>query len=776
MVKTAVNKGLPPMLSLIIIALVTVFFFYGDVLLAPNNYMFSIGGDGIKNYFTYSYHIVHNDSYTNFEGMNYPYGENYLYTDSHPVFAHSFKFLAQYFPFFGTNSVGLVNLLMISSIFFTFILIYLLLVEFNKKRWLSVIFTVPVAMLAPQLFRLEGHLALSYSVAIPLAWLLLLKYCNHGRRKFVYFLFANNLFWMFIHAYLGMVVLAFIISMVGVRFYQESKKKESVKQYLLMSATVIVPIIVFFVYSKLTDIHTGRTDNPSGFFLYNARIKDMLLPYTGPLHEVLSRISNGRLGLQWEASAYLGLPNVVLFVYLFLLSLISVFKKKFRLSLKPYFDHPVLNHSLLASAIVFLFAMGIPFKQMPFLLDWFPVFKQFRATGRFIWPFYFVFAVFAAYHFQKIILSLKTGGKKKLANVFIVCFVCLSIFDGAYYHSNVSSKICLNPNLFKEELLSEEIRAAIEHVEKDKYQAILAMPFFHHGSESFERPRMDAPVRNSIVVSYHTGLPMFGANLTRISIEESKRIIQLISPGYYWKPLKNDLPSDKPVLIVKSGNDFTKYEKRLLDRAKTVYENQEIELMAISVGELFRDERGTAFSHFTKIKQNLFSKSGFLVTDSASFIYYNDYEQLYSDTVFRGVGSFASIKKGTNTYAEFPPNTFEKGKQYDVSLWMFNGEQDALNLWFRLIIEEYDRSGNRCKQTTFFPDQCEAINGDWSLCEAEFSVSKPDNTVKIVTIGKKNSKASLHADDILVKSKGVDVYRLETDSCLFFNNHKICKQ
>ena len=59
--------------------------FYGNIIFDPNNHLFSVDGDGIKNYFTYAYQIKHNHSFINFEGMNYPYGEHFLYTDCHPV-------------------------------------------------------------------------------------------------------------------------------------------------------------------------------------------------------------------------------------------------------------------------------------------------------------------------------------------------------------------------------------------------------------------------------------------------------------------------------------------------------------------------------------------------------------------------------------------------------------------------------------------------------------------------------------------------------------------
>jgi hypothetical protein len=58
------------------ISTVLIFFFYWPVLLAPNSFLFSSGGDGITHFYTYAYYIANNLSILEFEGMNYPYNEH----------------------------------------------------------------------------------------------------------------------------------------------------------------------------------------------------------------------------------------------------------------------------------------------------------------------------------------------------------------------------------------------------------------------------------------------------------------------------------------------------------------------------------------------------------------------------------------------------------------------------------------------------------------------------------------------------------------------------
>jgi hypothetical protein len=199
-----------PLLLLVLAAAVFMLLFYGKSIFHPNEYLFNNNGDALKNYYTYAYHISHDHSYLNFSGMNYPYGENFLYTDCHPVLANLFKSLSHVFGFFSSDSIGILNLIMLLSIFLTFIACYFLLLEFSVNAWFSAAFALGIAMLAPQVFRMEGHLALSYSIAIPLSWLLLLKSLRTGKKSLLILLFFSLLFWMFIHAYLGVIIIAFL--------------------------------------------------------------------------------------------------------------------------------------------------------------------------------------------------------------------------------------------------------------------------------------------------------------------------------------------------------------------------------------------------------------------------------------------------------------------------------------------------------------------------------------------------------------------------------------
>ena len=767
------QKRLPFILLVLFATIVTLLFYY-PIVLHPNDFMFNNEGDGIKNYFTYSYHIKHDVSYINFEGMNYPYGEHFLYTDCHPVIANSIKLISNIFPSITEYHIGVLNFLMIASIFLTFIICYFVLLEFNINQWLSLGFSIGITLLAPQLFRLVGHLALSYSVAIPLSLLLLIRsFKNQSNIKYTIYLFLNNVFWLFIHSYLGIIILFFLSMMVFIHFIKEHQKKHYRKYYIGLVSSIAIPIIFFYAFAILTDTHTNRTDNPSGFFQYNAELDDVFLPHHPPLKPLFDKLTGNIIVQQWEAWSYVGIVATLLFLYIIILFITRLIKRKTSSSLQKLFSSSILNTSLIASFIVLLFAMAVPFKQIDGLIDFLPFVKPFRATGRFTWPFYFVAIVFTAHALQQLYDFAIQKGKTKLA-ITLCSFACIiTISEGLPYHTDISKAIISSKNVFKKEHLTASYTTALSKIKSSNYQAIITLPFYYQGSECFSRPRMYKTVTSSFIMSYHTGIPIVCANLTRTSVDESKKIVQIVSPDFYNKSIQYDIKSTKPFLVITTNDSLTAYEKEILKKCKLLYQSEEFSVYTLLPEDLFHNNSLSVFEKYQLTKTNLVNNQTFQVSSESSFLYYNGFEKSTSKHIFRGKGGYQAIKKGKNTFADFTPNTFKNGKTYHVSLWMYNGMKDALNDWFRFIIEEHNLENGSIETTTYFPEQSETIYGNWSLLEGTFEIKNPKSKVFIITKGKENATQELFVDDLLIKENGVDVYKLVNDNELFYNNHQI---
>lgn len=743
---------------------------YGPILIQPNRWMFSQNGDGLKNYYTYAYHIRHDASFTHHDGMNYPYGEHYLYIDGHPLPANALKALSQILPISPEYSIACLHWMLLFSIPIAVVCFTAVLRHYRIRSWLAILFALGTIALSPQIFRIDGHFALSYSMALPLSWWLYLR-CQAkptlGRHMI---LLLNGWIWLFVHAYLGMIVLSWLLAVWAFQWRAAWRLSTSKWQHVGLSFALLLPVALFYLHVGLTDTHWGRTDNPSGFFLYNAELDDVLIAPKGWFHDAVKSIPGVRLRLQWEACGYLGFFNVLAILLLVLAWLWRRQVPSHHVGLQFRAMAPFL----LAALILLLFAMGVPFKSFPEWLDHFPILKQFRATGRFVWPLYFVVGAAVALAIEN--LWRRASAETHLHRLALWCtasYVLLQTSEAWSYHWPMRQKMMETTNPFVAQNLTSDMQNALQELRTTPYQAIISLPFFYQGSESYSRPLHDDAVSNTLLLSYHSGIPTVCANLTRTSVNESKRIIQLVSAPYYNKPIRHDFPNEKPFLILKTHLPLTANETTLLQQAECVYHGESFDLYRLNFHAAFENQAPRLMEQFNNQRGSLHRHGPMLTTTPEDKCYLQTFDGLSQPIRHRGVGAFGGFKKGENNIAEWKPNAVDTSVSYHVSMWMHNGEQDALNMWFPISIEAIDANGQIVQTLRIFPDQAETIDGDWSLVEGEFQWKDPNTTLRIRSVGHPLSKARLYVDDLLIRPTNVDVWVESQDAGLSYNNHWI---
>ena len=769
-----------------ILTLIFIFSFYGKILINPNGYLFCSGGDGIKNYYTYGYYIANNKSNLNFEGYNYPYGDHILYTDNHPIVAFSMRYISKIFPCIKDYSIGIINFLMIISLLICSLLIYLILIELKVKTLLAVLSSIAISVLSPQILRLTCHLALSYSFCIPLTWYLLIKYeKKESKLKYSIFLFINNSIWFFVHAYLGIIAASFIFTYLIIKFLLEYKTiTKKIRYFLFLFIQVVAPILLFRLFLLFTDNHTGRTNNPYGFFEYNAGVESIFIPTIGPLRSIWNYLIPN-IQQNYEGWAYIGFVSELMILLYFIVSIIKIIKNKSLKYKEKYLSNKHLKIALICSIVFFLFSMGYPFNftydsfSMKGLLNYFSILKQFRGTGRFAWIFFFIINIFSIFIINYIINYLYTHKKKIIAYLIILTTTGFIFAEGLPYHQAISKEITITPNLFDFKQLDETTRKAINSINIKKYQAIIPLPYYSNGSENYGKLATDKIYKLSDIISFHTGLPILSSYMTRTSIWESKNIIQVISPSYYKKDIIKDLPSDKPFLIIFSNEYLTPTEEVLLNRGTLLYDCKEFKLLEISKEKLFTNDAVKEINQFEQKKSSLQFKNGFLTNNPDGIIYYDNYEYFHSDISFRGNGAFYGFKKSFYILVDFTGCNLQKETEYIASFWMHNNGdnfgQDKLGALL-VIQENYDNIQEW--PVVYSPAQSCTIFGDWSLVEMKFTIKDPSHMIYLVIKGEDYSDDIMHIDDMLVYKSGTEIYRIEKEKdgkiqTLFKNNQEI---
>jgi hypothetical protein len=757
--------------------------FYGKTIVNCNKVLFSSTGDGMKNYYTYAYYIKDNHGWTNFEGMNYPYGENFMYTDCHPIQAFFLKILVKAFPGLSAYTIGILNLFMLLSLIITTCLLYLIFVRLRINFLLAVLGSVAITVLSPQIFRVEGHLALSYGFFVPWIIYLILLIEAGTRQKLKFFILISSLLLFFMtHAYLGMIAttLVFIFGLIGLIKRIGKSDRISVIRYMRYLWSAIISVLLFFIFVKIIDTHVGRTTNPWGIFESYADFNTVFLPEMGILNKLKDYLFPG-IKQTWEGWAYIGLLTIVSILFYIIVSIKSCVKERKITLNKQWIDNSSLRKLFFASFFILALAMFFPFRMgLQWIIGYIDIIKQFRALGRFAWVFYFISTIVLIFITNKLYERLFSAKHKWLA-YFIIILVPVSLFiEGKDYHAYVSQNIGKSPNLFNLNQNSSDFVENVKSIDASQYQAILPFPFYYTGSENFGRPpACDKIYKLSFLYSYHLNMPMISSYLSRTSIYESKKIVQLLASNFYSKEIQMDLPNYKPFLVIALKDGLNEAENIYLKSATLISENEEYYLYEMPCDVFFKSNAESEYKHFSEVKNNLIEKSGFLVSDTSKFFTYIDFQSPDEKISFEvNNGCYVGLQKDYNIILSLKKGTLPLNRKYTARFWMYNNGENFGQDCLGGMIFFQKRNGDQVKWLDPIADArySSEINGDWSLVEISFVNDDSEADYDLTVKGDDYSKLSYHIDDLLFYDSELQIYRVDREMhsySLFHNNHRI---
>ncbi len=679
MKKAGALKGF---LLTLVSSLLVLFFFYGNILKSPNEYYFASGGDGLKAYAGAVYHLEHDTSLYRMNAMNYPYGEMISFTGSQPIITNTIKRIDHWTGIdFSDSIIGIMNLLMLFSIVLGAVFLFLIFYELKCPWWYASLVGLGIAMLSPQIGRMGGHFSLSYVVWFPLMIWLLLKY-DQKRHWALTLLIALVVYLSSgMHLYF-LVFWGFLLG--GYWFYRFTFEKNEYKKWynwLQIFVQLILPFLILQLIIKYHDNVIDRTTYPWGFWAFRSELAPIFLPLTEPYFQFLK----AKLHLpsfQWETYAFIGmvaLVGVLIGIYKFINRII---KKE---SLLKVTDHKMLNILFWASVAALLFSFALPFSLgLKWLLNYLPPIRQIRALARFSWLFFYLINIVVFYGiFQYYIKNVKKR------SVIILLTVAFLLFDG-YLNITESNQYRLNkiPSLSDKENLTEDNRW-IHNIHFEDYQAMLPLPYFHIGSESIWIVDNCGIAKQSLIVSMKTGLPSMGTMLSRTSLSQTYKSVQLITQPYRPYKILDDLPNQKPLLVLvpEHCNQLNPTEKSIIAKSDLLlivgnFSYYKLTLDSLKtlppIGKLSYQKE---FSAIVQASQN----------DTSGYIY-EDFNQQTSEHTLNGTGAFQGTFNQNNLIFETQFLGGVKKQKYAVRFW-FKDYQKDLYARSQVIIQQKNDKG-----------------------------------------------------------------------------------
>jgi hypothetical protein len=703
-----------------------------ELLLYPNDFLLVSEGDGLKSYYVFDYQLNHQTTFNHFTGLNYPYGDSYLYTDGFPAL----QAIMQYIPFLKSYHVGIIHLTLIIGFILTSVFLFLILNFYTHSRWISIIGALCIFSLQPQFIRLFGHLSLAYSCVIPMGWYFLLRFIqDKNKLKWSFLLFFTNTLWFFTHGYLGLMLTLFLGIVVIFHF----KLWKNLRYFIQIMAFLGVPLLLFFLISKWSNSVQDRTTEPFGFFEYQAQWKSVFLPSEGFIHDQIEKCISFTQ-VNWEGFAYIGLTSLFSLLILLFFSISSFLRQK-ELTILPR----ELWFFLISGIVLLIYSFGIPFNQFPSLLDVFGPLKQFRAVGRFAWPFYFVCGVISFVLMHWFYVHSKTTFKKQIVLLFILLASATYFWEASEI---LFKKRNYSKNTFLIENVSADHRELIQFIQKHKntYQCILPIPWFHVGSELYSKEPNIKTMGNTLIASAHSGLPLYSCMMGRTSFSQSFDFFRSLGSNFQDKH-KSTLINEKDFLI---WYDYQKIyaedEQELLNASTIIYKNKMGELRSISPTQIFERKKSTVTPIIDTQNET-----------RADFLFEN-----YDSKNKRLTTKVSNY----NTIAQFESGILKPDKWYEVSFdYYWIGKKNLDNVFRIEFVKNKQINWFYERTISSYTDQ----QKDKVRVRAVFKTQSDPCAYNFFLFGGEKKNSSYHIDHLLIRPLDLSV-RWKDDKGQFFIN------
>jgi hypothetical protein len=751
--------------AVIVLMIVCIYIRFSAMLEARPDQVLEAWSDGYKAYETVLYHIRYDSTYSHYSGMNYPFGEHVVPADCQPVLSNTVKLLKPLFPSIDDYTMPMVHYSMILSFFLCGIFVYLIFSKWDVAPWYAVPAAVGITFLNPQTERMAGHFGLGHLAAVPMTLYLLLVWEEKPTLRTNLALAATVFVFSMLHFYF-FAMLAFLIFFY--LFFSYLLKPSRVK--LIQSATaftiqVLLPFVFFYIWMNYLDPVNDRSVSPEGFFDYKAYWEGLLLSEAQPWYSWIDQHISHIRRLNIENKSYLGLVAVV-YALVVIARWLGAYFRKPAIQLNATYSHTT-NAAFYAAFVILLFSLGLPFiiRGLEPLLAYTGPIRQFRSVGRFAWVFYYVINILA---FTALFHLLKD--KRTWTWIVGVCGLGFMLYEAR--NQTLSTKFdlwtikeCQPGHTFND----------ITGLTYSDYQTTLPIPYCNIGSEIPGFNQQGQVLQKVLLLSTQTSLPTAGAMLTRTSLSQTLKQLQLISEPYRIPAIFEDYPNDKPILMVWDERyappAATRY-RHLLDGAKLVYRKDD-ELEPYGFYNLPLD------SYHKRIEQR---------RDSIRNI-------LQNDTLLHAIGPFRTTAPDTNFwYDAMDTETADKhylgsgGKKLDLAdkAFLFTGpmpsgvNRQVVSFWVymnkdfiprtELEIVEYGPDPVAPRMVRKVGDIIAAIdNNGWALVELPYQPNGPRNGVSISLKNYATSSGVLYVDELLIRPVDTNLYREDAEH-LWWNN------
>ncbi len=741
-----------------IVGAVIVFILFKPVIQHPNSYLFSHGTDGIKSYYNFGYYLKYGSGIKH-TGVNYPYGDHLLYMNSHPLATQVLKSVDGMFPV-SNYGPAFLNLFMICSLVLALPFVFLILRHYRLPGWYAGLISICIVFTSPQLDRIHGHFEMVYLFFIPAFWYFFIKW-REGSRPILWLSLTilTGLVGAFTSAFYAAFYGIFFLSYWLIEVVRFRKKLKANARYLILLFLVaLIPVIAVKGFVAATDWFSDRPTDPWGYFLFHSNLSSIFLPDNSSLERVWGKTFD--MSYEWEGRAYIGTPALVFSLSILIVLIHNIISRR-TINWKVLFPKTSLNKYLIASILVLLFAMCLPFRHFPSILDTFPVLKQFRSLGRFSWIFYFVINIYAAFFFYRMFRLMRV--KKIILAPGLLLFTIFFIWhlDASVNTKRMMRGLIQPNNMLESDASNYLARFKESKVDPSEFQAIFCLPFINTCGDKLTFQKHKEGFAEGLSCSYYTGLPIIQSYSPRLSFSSALSSIQLLADSSIRKIRVDDM-SKKPILLIFHKANLSEREKKLLKKGEVFWESETVGFARLQVNA-FNSSHTNYRDSVAMLRKTLTYENGRTSTGQYTEYIYNGFEEYESQNVFNGKGAqYAKGRKASIKVCSIDSlKRIDFGDSVEVSFWVYFDPK--VHSMPEAYVQEFDGTGKKIWEV-HIDRNTHNVYKNWVLYKSRIPILD-GNKYQIEVFGTR-----ITVDDLLIRPVGTNVFIRLDDKTELINN------
>ena len=765
------NKLLHHVLVYILAAIVT-YYFLGLIVQDPYSSVHELGGDGLKNYYSYLQHALHGNGWWS-TCMNYPYGEHIMFVDGQPLLSMTLASLRPYVHLTPSNVTAVLNLLMSFSFFLGIIFVYKLLRRYQVHTAWAIVMACCIVCLSQQNHAMFGHYGLSYVCIIPMWFYWFTLYYDGGKLKYPCYVFILTCIAMFLHPYTLAYILVWTASYVlGYFILRKETARQKFKHVLPLIISLGIAMVIFKTVGALTDPIKDRTTFPHGLWNYTTLFKDLFMSNNSIYWTYLAdeKLIGEKL---FGSYVYVGAATVLVLCIVLLVRLYMYIRKIQPPAVLNYSDFPKIW--LFMAILCLLFSMGVPYIwNMQWVLNYVSALRQFRSLDRFGLLYYYVVSVFSAVMLYRFIIHF-SARKKYLLTLLFILTVASWMFEAYALIENKIRKRSYAANYNYDLVFSRLDKKpwpdllADEGYKPADFQAILHAPFFHIGSEKIWLQSSAWTLILSTIAAIQLDLPLVDANMSRTSWSQTFKQIKIAGGPYTYKSILYEVEDNRPYLFLTAKERLNPDDQYLISVADSITQTEQLVVYAL-YPEKLRQSDAAAIARFKQMTAGMKTGDSSI---SNNILYYNHFDDAGNDDAFYGTQSMPAIAYKDSLIASINIDKWPKNVLYECSAWFHLNDKDYSSP--SLELHMFDTLWQRID----LQPVASAISGTdnhpmWFRASQYFTMREDCKVVQIyVKVGPDDTYHAL--DEILVRLVNDTVMSKDTRGRIMVNNHLLSR-